>query len=92
VNAYYALPPEQLEIKDVKERSYRGFPRTMEELQEWIKVFNEQKQNIKNLIMNFEPIPSKYRGEMMDYIEEFYNIIKDKRSVERTFITNARTS
>ena len=92
VNAYYALPPEQLGNKDVKERVYRGFPRTREELQEWIKVFNDQKQNIKNLIMNFEPIPAKYRGEMMDYIEEFYKIINEKKSVERIFISDARTS
>lgn len=91
VNAYYALPPEELGNKDVKERVYRGFPRTMEELQECIKVFNDQKQNIKNLVMNFEPIPSKFRGEMMDYVDEFYNIIKDKKSVEKEFIENART-
>ena len=92
VNAYYALPPEQLGNKDVKERVYRGFPRTMEELQEWIKIFNDQKQNIKNLIMNFEPIPVKYRGEMIDYIEEFYKIINEKKSVERIFISDARTN
>jgi hypothetical protein len=91
VNAYYALPPEELGNKDVKERVYRGFPRTMEELQECLKIFNDQKQNIHNLISNFEPIPGKYRGEMWDYIDEFYNIIKDKKSVQREFIDNART-
>jgi hypothetical protein len=90
VNAYYALPPEQLGNKDVRERVYRGFPRTMEELQIVIEKFNDQKANIKNLIMNFEPLPLKTRSEMMDYIEEFYKIINDKKMVEHYFISGAR--
>lgn len=55
VNAYYAVPAEELQLTSVTERAYRGFPRTMEELEATIKIFNDQRENIKNLVMNFEP-------------------------------------
>jgi succinate dehydrogenase flavin-adding protein (antitoxin of CptAB toxin-antitoxin module) len=63
----------------------------MEELEETIKLFNDQKENITNLIMNFEPLSSRSKKEMMEYIEQFYKIINNKKSVETEFIKNART-
>jgi hypothetical protein len=90
VNAYYAVPAEELQLTSVTERDYRGFPRSMEELQEIIKLFNDQKDNINNLIMNFEPLNSRSRKEMTGYIADFYKIINNKNSVETEFIKNAR--
>ncbi|HWC54888.1 MAG TPA: hypothetical protein VG676_14980 [Chitinophagaceae bacterium] len=91
VNAYYAVPAEELQLTSVTERAYRGFARSMEELEETIKLFNDQKENITNLIMNFEPLSSRSKKEMMEYIEQFYKIINNKKSVETEFIKNART-
>src|SRR6185295_11021392 len=54
VNASYAIPSPDLAITSVKQRLYRGFPRTMEELQRTLKIFREKQEAIKNLIMNFE--------------------------------------
>ncbi|MBS1920809.1 MAG: hypothetical protein JST17_11200 [Bacteroidetes bacterium] len=91
VNAYYAVPAEELQLTSVTERAYRGFARSMEELEAAIKIFNDQKENIKNLIMNFEPLSSRSKKEMMAYLEEFYKTINNKNSVESTFIKGART-
>ncbi|MFI5133571.1 MAG: hypothetical protein ACHQEB_04505 [Chitinophagales bacterium] len=90
VNAYYAVPLEDQENKSVTDREYRGFPRTMDELQETIALFVKQKENIKNLIMNFEPLNSKTRKEVMDYLEDFFKTINDKTDVETIFIKGAR--
>src|ERR1041385_40117 len=59
VNAYYAVPAEILGIEKVTDRKYRGFPRSMEELQQAISIFNKQKENIYKLITGFEPLPEK---------------------------------
>jgi hypothetical protein len=89
VNAYYAVPAEQVDIQSVTERAYRGFSRSLDELQEAIQVFTQKKESIKNLVMNFEPL-SRIRKEMMDYLESFYKIINNKSDVEFIFIKGAR--
>ncbi len=90
VNAGYALPPEGFEMNSVKERVYRGFPRTMEELQATLDIFRQKKESIKNMVMNFEPLTSKYKKEVWSYLDEFFNMIENKSDVKSIFINNAR--
>ena len=90
VNAYYAVPSELVNIKKVTEREYRGFPRSMQELQQAISIFIKQKENIFKLITDFEPIAEKYKRELTDYLNAFYVIISDNKMVQREFIDNAR--
>ena len=91
VNTAYAIPDPLLEIKSVTERMYRGFPRTMEELNESLAVFNKQKDSIFSLINNFELLSKKNKKNMIDYLDEFYSSIKDPRDVRYIFINGART-
>lgn len=91
VNAYYAVPAEELQLTSVTERAYRGFARSMDELEATIKIFNDKREDIKNLVMNFEPLSSRSKKETMEYIDEFYKIINNKNSVETEFIKRART-
>lgn len=91
VNAYYAVPAEELQLTSVTERAYRGFARSMEELEATIKIFNDKRESIKNLVMNFEPLSSRSKKETMEYIDEFYKIINNKNTVESEFIRGART-
>ncbi len=90
VNAEYATPAEILGTTTVTERVYRGFPRTMSELQTCFDIFREKKSVINNLILNFGLLSSRIRKEANDYINEFYSIIEDKNDVEKIFIDNAR--
>lgn len=90
VNAYYATPNELLGATSVTERIYRGFPRSMQIIQNTLSVFEKQKENILLLIRNFELLKPKARSEMTSYIEEFYKIINDKNQVQNVFILNAR--
>jgi hypothetical protein len=90
VDAHYAIPKEELAISSVRERLYRGFPRTMEEVQVTLNIFREKREAIKNLVMNFELLGLRYRKEMMDYLDEFYKTIEGTSQVQRIFIDNAR--
>ncbi len=90
VNAGYALPNELLGTETVTERVYRGFPRTMEELEATFEIFRKNKDAITNLIMNFSLLASKTRKESVSYLNDFYTTINNKREVQSVFIDNAR--
>ena len=91
VNAGYALPNELLGTETVTERVYRGFPRTMEELQATFEIYRKQKDAITSRIMNFTLLKERARKELATYLEEFYKTINDRRKVQSIFIDNART-
>jgi hypothetical protein len=91
VNAGYALPNELLGTETVTERVYRGFPRTMDELQATFEIYRKQKEAIISLIMNFSFMKERNKKELVEYLEEFYKTINDRRKVQSVFIDNART-
>ncbi len=91
VNASYATPNELLGTETVTERVYRGFPRTMDELQKTFDVFRSKKNDIMQLISGFSLLNSRNKKELATYVEEFYKVIEDRRKVQSIFIDNART-
>lgn len=90
VNAEYAVPAETLPIQTVRDRLYRGFPRTMEELQEIFDIYNKQKEKIYALINNCEFLLSSNKKDMIRYLDDFYRTINNKKEVQKVFIDNAR--
>src|SRR6478672_5599932 len=72
VDAYYAVPNEGLEIENVRQRLYRGFARSEEELNEAIAIFNKQKEPIYSLVKNFDLLTEKNRKIIIDYLDDFY--------------------
>ncbi len=91
VDAPYAIPDELLGTTSVTERVYRGFPRSMEELQEETKLFNEKKAEIYKLITDFQFLSKKSKDGMIKFLDDFYRTISDPRMIKREFIDNART-
>ncbi|MEP6700488.1 MAG: hypothetical protein ABJA85_04205, partial [Bacteroidota bacterium] len=91
VNAGYALPNELLGTETVTERVYRGFPRSMEELESVFDSFRKQKEKIYSLIMSFSLLKERTRKEAVEYLEDFYKTINNKGQVKSIFIDNART-
>jgi len=90
VNANYALPNELLGTERVTDRVYRGFPRSMEELQKTLDVFRAKKDAILALVNNCPYLQSRDKKELVSYINEFYKTINDKKSVQYNFIDKAR--
>ena len=90
VNTDYAVPDEKLSIQSVSERLYRGFPRTLEELNRALDAFRNQKENIYALIKNFNLLTSKSKKEMTNYLDDFFEQINKPDKVKYVFIENAR--
>ena len=90
VNAEYASPDPLLGTETVLERVYRGFPRKMTELEPVIKNFTDQKEKIYSLVKKFDLLSSRNREEMIDYLDQFYRQISDRKMVRDLFIDHAR--
>jgi hypothetical protein len=91
LDAEYAVPTEGLGLENIRERLYRGSARTRAELDEVLGVFKKQKDNIYELIKNFTLLTIKNRNRMMYYIDDFYKIIDNPRTVKNIFIDKAGT-
>jgi hypothetical protein len=93
VNAPYAVPPENIpEVTSVTQRNYRGYPRTIEELQSTLSVFKQKKDAINNLVMNFEGLTKNTKKEVLDFLDDFFKTIEKESQVKKAFIDNARTN
>jgi hypothetical protein len=90
VNTYYSIPDEKLEIESVTQRVYRGFPRTMPELQTVLDTFRKQKKNIYDLINNFNYLTPRSKKEMIAFLSDFFDMIENQKLVKNAFIDNAR--
>jgi len=90
VNTYYSVPDEKLEIESVTQRVYRGFPRTMPELQSVLDTFRKQKNNIYDLINNFNYLTARNKKEMIGFLSDFFVMIENPKQVKTAFIDKAR--
>ncbi|MEJ0080954.1 MAG: hypothetical protein WDM78_08410 [Puia sp.] len=52
--------------------------------------FRLQKDNIYALVNNFNLLSRASKNEITQYLDEFYTIINDPRSLKLTFVDNAR--
>jgi hypothetical protein len=91
VDANYAIPAEDLGTVSVIERVYRGFSRTIEELELALDIFRQQKENIYAIIKNFKALEPGNGEKMIAYLDEFYSMIESEKKVRSAFIENART-
>ena len=90
VNTSYAIPDEKLNIDNVRQRLYRGFPRSIQEIEATAVIFRSQKDKIYSLINNFNLLTQSTKTEMTQYLDEFYEIINDPKVLKYTFVDNAR--
>jgi hypothetical protein len=89
INAPYASPPESTGLSSVTERFYMGYVRTPEELRLAANVFLAKKNEILDLVKNFELIDAVRKREMTDYLEDFFRIASDDQRLKEIFIENA---
>lgn len=90
ISAPYARPDARLAIKTVRERLFRGYCRTPEELAPVFQRFGEKKEAIYELYRNQEGLDPKVRDDALEYYDEFYKVINDQRAVNREFIRSCR--
>jgi hypothetical protein len=90
VNASYAVPNEIIGTEKVTERVYRGFPRSIEEIQIKLEIFRAKKAAIFSTISNFSLLGEKVKKGMIGYLEEFFEMIEKPYEVKSTFVDKAR--
>jgi len=88
VSASYAVPDSRLGIKSVRERLYRGYCRTPEQLGPTIARFDDRKDSIYALFRSQEGLDPKHAEQTLRYFDEFYRTINDPRAANREFVRN----
>ncbi len=86
----YARPAPQLNISSVYTRIFRGYKRKYEDYIPIIELFNSKKENIYNIISNNNDLNKKNEKKMKKYLDNFYEIINDRKKTETEFIKNCR--
>lgn len=88
VDAPYALPNEELNIKSVKERYYQGYKRPIEYLKTVASTYNNKHDELMQCVNNFSLLKQKDKEDVTDYLDQFFKTIKSESSIRYAFITN----
>lgn len=86
INTVYSRPLPRFEIETVRDRLFRGYCRTIEEMKDNFGYFMEKKEEIYNLYENYELLNNRRRRTTLKYFDEFYDIINDDRKIESEFL------
>jgi hypothetical protein len=90
IGAPYARPDARLPITSVRERLFRGYCRSPEELAPVFQLFNEKKDAIYALYREQEGLDPKVRDDALKYYDAFYKTINNPRDVDWAFMRNCR--
>jgi hypothetical protein len=90
VNALYAVPPEQLPIKSVRERLYRGYCQPDSILQSALQRFRDARDSIYAVV---RAVPGLSEGDaraQLRYFDDFFEAIDNRNVVQAEFVRRCR--
>lgn len=90
VGAPYASPPEQLPIKSVRERLYRGYCQPDSILAGAVARFRASKDSIYAAVNAVAPLEERDRRSMLSYFDEFFRTIENRNTIRREFVQRCR--
>ncbi len=90
INTSYAIPHESLPIESVRERLFRGMCHSEEEYAQAFQVFTEKKDAIYQVYEEFDLLDEKFKKGMLDYLDDFYEIINNTSRVKREILDHCR--
>lgn len=86
VNAPYALPAEQMQLRSVRERRYRGFcVSDIRSFEPVIAQYNHLKEDLYRLYTGCTLLDEKYIQFTVRYLDEFYATINNPKAWQREF-------
>ncbi len=91
VDAEYALPRQELELENVRQRRYLGYCAIQEDLNAVFQLFLTKEESIYQLITDFPLLSKLEKKHMIRYIKEFYSIIQNPKKVDQFFHQNCKT-
>jgi hypothetical protein len=86
VGAPYAVPHESLKLSSVSIRYYQGDCYTPEEIDQHLKVFREQKENILETPYHIQGLNEKSIKQTVDYLNQFFDIIDHPQKLKNQII------
>jgi hypothetical protein len=92
VNAPYALPPEGLDVRSVRQRLYRGYCDHNDQLPAAIALFQSRREALNAVIANETRLSEDRRRSARAYLDSFYDVIGDPARVQRELIGRCRHS
>jgi hypothetical protein len=90
VNTHYAVPGEALGISSVRERYFLGPCRSPERHRSIISKLEAYREEIIQLILDFEYLDDAQKMDMVAYIQSFYNEAESERFIERSIVSTCR--
>lgn len=90
VDADYATPPQGIELRDIKERIYRGFCVHNEGLDEAIDLFNSKRPQIEALYREAALLDDKAANRTLQYYDAAYKIFNDPKDFKRKILDRCR--
>jgi hypothetical protein len=86
VDAPYARPAEELRMRSVQERRYRGYCiKNMKQFDASIALFNRIKKDLYKLYTDCAYIDEKYKKSTLRYFDEFYATINNPAALQKEF-------
>lgn len=92
VEAFYALPAEQVGIASVRERVYRSLAYPPALFQRVFDRFNQLKPQLYALYANYPHLDSAYVKRTLRYFDAFYEVINNPTTVQTVFLSGPRSS
>lgn len=90
VSAPYALPPEGLDVRNVRQRLYRGYCAHNDQLQAAIALFQSKREALNALIAGETRLSEDRRQTARRYLDSFFDVINDPAAVQRQLIGRCR--
>ena len=88
VDAPYAIPNPKFRIRSVRQRHYRGRCVNNAYVAASLQKFRDTREEIYALVNEQEGLQPRTRRRLVDYIDDFYELIDDPEAVEKK-ITNS---
>ncbi|WP_133250119.1 hypothetical protein [Marinifilum breve] len=88
-HSYYTLSPK-IDPNAKYKRLYKGMKWSPEELEQAFTNFKELKPSFLEVISDCTYLKNKNRNKLIDYIEEFYQLINSKKDVREVIEKNAK--
>jgi hypothetical protein len=90
VDAQYAVPPDKLSVRSVRDRLYRGFCIHNSELPAALERYRAQKQAILDLFNQHDLLNGRHQKQAVKFIEGFYNTLDKQGAMEKQITGKCR--
>jgi len=86
INAMYAKPLPRFGTKSVTERVFKGYCRSLSQFKSTFIFFDSKKEEIYSLYQNFDLLKAGEKKRIINYLNEFYDIIGNDRRISAEFL------